>query len=797
MVITTPRFPPPTVGKYLSHDSPPLPWGYSFRFSGRNLRNRPTEPVDSYLVIRSANSNTIISNRTEVLFGQSTAVWSTSLVVSLADVSLDDEIVIECRDYDIGGNVGCGPTLFKVHTCLRELTLRREERSATFICPRKMILVLEEWKPVPTRQCFLDSTSIPSHHETLHSTCSLRPRKRRFRITFRGEKLDKKDMGGLKHNDAFLVALGTPLCHAKRYPYNQEAQEEICWHQKQISRLLELLGAEEGVPQGTAQRIDRRLDPTAKRNARRLGVDQFADNQYDRAYLMDLLYRELDKLSPGPSSGGLQMVSSERDTVIARTEVITSATPKWQPVEIDTLLTGGMSQPFTLAVYDWDHDGTNDLVGAVQVSISALLAPDAPRTFTLINSTKRKSSLLGKIGLYRNAGTLVVENVEEVLLSPDQPPSVFDDEAFQAFQAFRFTFECKNLKRMDGLLGKSDPFVVIRSASAGGFPSPAFFDSSVPLSSPFRHPHRDAPAWSVMGKTEVIFNNLNPTWQPLELDVFEHCGGMDSPLRVEVYDFDDTTAHDLIGSFETTLRQLIMQGQNKTTIPLQLPGASPFNIIKKNRGLFSVSHIEPIVRTSGSSHVLLMGYTLKLQARQLPGVELKLGKLTKSADPFLVVHAQPYGSNRTVPIYKSEVHKANLNPTFEPLSLDVLSCGGWDSPIRLEFIDWDRDFSHDHICSLTTTLRELSMPVNVIHIPNCKANLVIRDKQPLYSDEESSSSEENGRQRRQNLHLKQFPAVLGYTPQTYACDGFDEGTKRMLAAGSQEVDLAHLRRKVL
>lgn len=779
------------MGKYLPRDSPPLPWGYSFRFSGRNLQNGPTEPVDSYLVIRSVSSNTIISNRTEVLFGQSTAVWSTPLVVSLSDVSLDDEIVIECRDYDIGGNVGCGHTLFKVHTCLRELTLRSEVRSATFICPNKMILVLEEWFPVPTRQRFLDPTNIPSH-EALHNQRS-RPHTRRFRITFRGEKLDKKDMGGLKHNDAFLVALGTPLRHTKRYPYDQEAQAEIRWHQEQISRLLSLLGAEEGLPQGTAQKIDRRLDPTAKSSARRLGVDQFADSQYDRAYLMDLLYRELDKLSPGPSSGGMQLVTSESDTVIARTEVITSATPKWQPVEIDTLWTGGMSQPFTLAVYDWDRDGTDDLVGAVQVSMSALLAPDAPRSFTLINSTKRKSSLLGKIGLYRNAGTLVVENIEEILPSPDQPPSMFDDEEFQSF---RFTFECKNLKRMDGLFGKSDPFVVIRAASAGGFPSPNFFDSSMPRSSPFRPPHRDASAWSVMSKTEVIFNNLNPTWQPLELDIFEHCGGMDSPLRVEVYDFDDTTSHDLIGSFETTLRQLILLGQNKTTIPLQVPGVSPGKIIK-NRGLFSVSHVEPILRASDSSRNQrrLMGYTLHLQARQLPGVERKLGKLTKSADPFLVVHAQPYGSNRVVPIYKSEVHKAKLNPTFEPLTLDVLSCGGWDSPIRLEFIDWDRDFTHDHICSLAT--RDLSMPMNVIHVPNCKANLVIRDKQPLYSDDESSSSDENGQQRQTRLHLPQFPAVLGYMPQTYAHDGLDEGTRHMLAARLQAVDLTQLRSNVL
>jgi len=56
---------------------------------------------------------------------------------------------------------------------------------------------------------------------------------------------------------------------------------------------------------------------------------------------------------------------------------------------------------------------------------------------------------------------------------------------------------CNGIKlaRKDGLFGKSDPYVVIRNARGVG-----------------------------VGFSEVIANNLNPFWRPIEVDV-EACGG--------------------------------------------------------------------------------------------------------------------------------------------------------------------------------------------------------------------------------------------------------------------------------
>ena len=60
------------------------------------------------------------------------------------------------------------------------------------------------------------------------------------------------------------------------------------------------------------------------------------------------------------------------------------------------------------------------------------------------------------------------------------------------------------LAKRDGLLGKSDPFIVIRDAAGVGF---AF--------------------------SEVISQDLNPTWKPVELDVVR-AGSYSNMFNVDI-----------------------------------------------------------------------------------------------------------------------------------------------------------------------------------------------------------------------------------------------------------------------
>ncbi|XP_038580168.1 copine-3-like isoform X1 [Micropterus salmoides] len=63
--------------------------------------------------------------------------------------------------------------------------------------------------------------------------------------------------------------------------------------------------------------------------------------------------------------------------------------------------------------------------------------------------------------------------------------------------------------------------------------------------------------WQLAHRTEVVKNNLNPTWKPFRIPLQSLCGGdLDKPIKVECYDYDNDGSHDLIGTFETTMTRL-------------------------------------------------------------------------------------------------------------------------------------------------------------------------------------------------------------------------------------------------
>uniref|UniRef100_A0A672INH5 Copine-3 n=1 Tax=Salarias fasciatus TaxID=181472 RepID=A0A672INH5_SALFA len=54
--------------------------------------------------------------------------------------------------------------------------------------------------------------------------------------------------------------------------------------------------------------------------------------------------------------------------------------------------------------------------------------------------------------------------------------------------------------------------------------------------------------WQLAHRTEVVKNNLNPTWKPFRIPLQSLCGGdLDKSIKVECYDYDNDGSHDLIG----------------------------------------------------------------------------------------------------------------------------------------------------------------------------------------------------------------------------------------------------------
>ncbi|XP_020681555.1 protein BONZAI 1 isoform X1 [Dendrobium catenatum] len=103
------------------------------------------------------------------------------------------------------------------------------------------------------------------------------------------------------------------------------------------------------------------------------------------------------------------------------------------------------------------------------------------------------------------------------------------EECFSSKMMFEMIFHCANLDNKD-FFSKSDPFLVISRTTEAGPPIPVY-------------------------KTEVIKNDLNPTWKPVIINL-QQVGSKDSPLNIECYNFNSNGKHDLIGKVVKSLADL-------------------------------------------------------------------------------------------------------------------------------------------------------------------------------------------------------------------------------------------------
>jgi len=92
-------------------------------------------------------------------------------------------------------------------------------------------------------------------------------------------------------------------------------------------------------------------------------------------------------------------------------------------------------------------------------------------------------------------------------------------------------FSAKGLDKMD-FFGKSDPFLEI-------------------------HRSTDSNQYILVHRTEVIKKTLDPQWKQFQLKVRSICNGDDDrDLRMDVYDWNRSGDHEIIGSFHTSMRKL-------------------------------------------------------------------------------------------------------------------------------------------------------------------------------------------------------------------------------------------------
>ncbi|KAL7560832.1 hypothetical protein ACA910_013268 [Epithemia clementina (nom. ined.)] len=255
----------------------------------------------------------------------------------------------------------------------------------------------------------------------------------------------------------------------------------------------------------------------------------------------------------------------------------------------------------------------------------------------------------------------------------------------------------RDLKNIAGLMGVSDPFAVVtvRGDSENNKPR-------------------------VVGQTDVVFNNLNPSWsQVIFLDGYRF--GVPFYFEVGVFDFDAS----LTNKTELELSRMDVHAQSVLTsaatsqqrgekFPHRVMGTALFevgqilgsrgNIASKSLqsgGVLTV-HMERCQNAqSGRLHLHLEGHKIK-----------PLSATSRSANTFYEMFRKVDRPTGAVweSVYRSNVVKHSLSPNWNDVNLDLdATCNGdLDRAIKIVVWDHKRSGKHKFMGECETTVHGLA-----------------------------------------------------------------------------------------
>ncbi|XP_073732206.1 copine-1 isoform X2 [Misgurnus anguillicaudatus] len=130
-------------------------------------------------------------------------------------------------------------------------------------------------------------------------------------------------------------------------------------------------------------------------------------------------------------------------------------------------------------------------------------------------------------------------------------------------RAIVLEIEAKNLDKKD-LFGKSDPFLEFFKQGEDG-------------------------KWQLVYRTEVIKNNLNPSWKKFTVSLHTFCNGdINKPIKVTCYDKDEDTSSDMIGEFTCTTAKLLEAKDNAVEFDCIHPDKQKKKKNYKNSGVVRI-----------------------------------------------------------------------------------------------------------------------------------------------------------------------------------------------------------------
>ncbi|KAJ6359864.1 hypothetical protein OIU77_003966 [Salix suchowensis] len=217
-----------------------------------------------------------------------------------------------------------------------------------------------------------------------------------------------------------------------------------------------------------------------------------------------------------------------------------------------------------------------------------------------------------------------------------------------------------------------------------------------------------------VGRTEVILNNLNPTW--IQKITIAYQFEMVQPLVFQIYDVD-TSYHnkpvkslkledqDFLGEASCVLSEIVTR--HNRTLTIQLQNRNGHGILRK-LGALTV-HAEETIASRNAVEITLRCYQLANK------------DLFSLSDPFLRISRMVEGGGY-VPICKTEVVNNNLNPVWRPLCLSMQQFGSKENPLVIECFDFNSSGNHVLIGKLQKSVADLE----TLHREKNGANFVIQ-----------------------------------------------------------------------
>ncbi|CAM6034769.1 unnamed protein product [Sphagnum compactum] len=204
-----------------------------------------------------------------------------------------------------------------------------------------------------------------------------------------------------------------------------------------------------------------------------------------------------------------------------------------------------------------------------------------------------------------------------------------------------------------------------------------------------------------LGRTEVILNSSSPNWvKELRVEYrFEEV----QQLLLRVYDIDTNFANissekldlrnqEFLGEVVCALSEIVMAPNQKFMVPLHGQGE---RVHQHDWGSLTIT-AEEMVKSKSLVEIVVRC------------AELDNKDLFSKSDPFLrISRLQEDGSATSV--YRTEVKKNNLNPTWKPIRINLqqLCNGDMDRPLKIECCNFNSNGSHDLIGVTQISLNEL------------------------------------------------------------------------------------------